>query len=291
MPETVSPIAPAGAYLQPQSLAEALQALSAPDAPVILAGGTDVFPATVGKPMPAHLLDLSRIAALRGIAQTADGGLRIGALTTWTDVAKAKLPPAFAALQQAAGQVGSIQIQNCGTVGGNLCNASPAADGVPPLLALDAEVEIASATGSRHVPLDRFMVGYRRTDLNKGELLSAVRIPAAAVAGTSAFEKLGARKYLVISIVMAAARLAKDDAGIIRQARIAVGAAAETARRLIRLESALTGLAAGTRPSAILQPVHLEGLSPITDVRASAAYRLDAGLELVSRALDRAWEA
>ena len=90
---------------------------------------------------------------------------------------------------------------------------------------------------------------------------------------------------------VSAACLVKDDAGNIRQARIAVGAAAETARRLTRLEASLTGLAAGTRPSTVLKPIHLEGLSPITDVRASAEYRLDAALELVGRALDRAWGA
>ncbi len=169
----------------------------------------------------------------------------IGARTTWTDVLRADLPPAFDALKQAAREVGSIQIQNCGTVAGNLCNASPAADGVPPLLTLDAEVELRSKRGTRLVSLGDFVLGNRQTALARDELVSAIRIPKAATAGTSAFLKLGARKYLVISIVMVAARLVADAEGKVLSAAVAVGSCSAVAQRLKSLEHALVGLPFG----------------------------------------------
>ena len=139
------------------------------------------------------------------------GGLRIAACTTWSEIRDAALPPACDALRAAAAEVGGRQIQNAGTIGGNLCNASPAADGVPPLLALDAAVELASAAGTRRLPLAAFLLGPRRTDRRPGEILTAVLLPEAALAGRSVFLKLGARRHLVISIAMVAVRL--DVAG------------------------------------------------------------------------------
>ena len=114
--------------------------------------GTDFYPARVGRPVDENILDISGIAALRGILGR-PGGWRLGATTTWGELIAADLPPLFDGLKQAAREVGGRQIQNAGTIAGNLCNASPAADGVPPLLALDAAVELASRTGSRNVPL------------------------------------------------------------------------------------------------------------------------------------------
>ena len=110
----------------------------------ILAGGTDFYPALGAKPLRENVLDINGLAELRGIAET-PAHIVIGARTTWTDIVRAPLPPAFDALKQAAREVGSVQIQNAGTVAGNICNASPAADGVPALLVLDAEVELALA--------------------------------------------------------------------------------------------------------------------------------------------------
>ena len=133
---------------RPQALDRALAFLGEGPAAVV-AGGTDVFPALGLRPAPARVLDLTAVEGLRGISRAGDGW-RIGAATTWTDVVRADLPPLFDALKQAARQVGSIQIQNAGTVAGNLCNASPAADGVPPLLALDAEVELRLLPGVGH---------------------------------------------------------------------------------------------------------------------------------------------
>src|SRR5689334_11779204 len=161
-----------GDYLRPTALEEALQALARPC--TVLAGGTDFFPARVGRTIDETVLDITAIAALRGISATADGW-RLGATTTWSELIETPLPPLFDALKQAAREVGGRQIQNCGTLAGNLCNASPAADGVPPLLALAAEVELAGPSGTRQLPLSAFITGNRCTLLAPGELLVAIR--------------------------------------------------------------------------------------------------------------------
>ncbi|MEI7447487.1 MAG: FAD binding domain-containing protein, partial [Burkholderiales bacterium] len=185
---------------RPIDLGTALERLAA-GRPIVVAGGTDVYPAHVGRPLAAPLLDLSRVAGLRGI-EVRDDHWRIGALTTWTDIVRAALPPALDALVQAAVEVGGPQVQNRGTVGGNLCNASPAADGVPALLALGAGVELASVRGRRTLPLEAFVLGPRRTALAVDELLTAVTVPRGTAARRSRFLKLGHRRYLVISIAM-----------------------------------------------------------------------------------------
>jgi CO/xanthine dehydrogenase FAD-binding subunit len=233
------------------------------------------------------VLDLSAVDGLAGISFQPDL-IRIGGRTSWTAIARADLPPAFRALQQAAREVGSIQIQNAGTIAGNLCNASPAADGVPPLLALDARVELTSAAGRRELPLGDFITGYRQTARRSDELVSAVLVPRTIDAGRSAFIKLGARKYLVISIAMVAVILETDAQGCIHQARIAVGACSEVARRLHALETTLRGEKARPGLVDLIAEQHLARLSPIADVRASAEYRLDAVKTLIGRTLDAA---
>jgi CO/xanthine dehydrogenase FAD-binding subunit len=276
-----------GAYLRPTRLDEALALLARPAArpPLVLAGGTDLYPARVGKPIDEDVLDLSAIDSLDGIAETADGW-RLGATTTWSTVAEAALPPLFAGLQQAAHEVGGRQIQNAGTLAGNLCNASPAADGVPALLALDAEVELAGSgggEGSRRLPLGQFIVGPRRTALVAGELVVALHVPRPARPAVGGFLKLGARRYLVISIAMASA-VVEVDGDTVSAARVAVGACSPVARRLPGLEADLAG-----RPLVALADIvaerHLAPLAPIDDVRGSAAYRRDAVVTLLRRLL------
>jgi CO/xanthine dehydrogenase FAD-binding subunit len=193
------------------------------------------------------------------------------------------LPPAFDALKQAAREVGSPQIQNVASVAGNLCNASPAADGVPGLLVLDAEVELRSAIATRHLPLPDFILGNRRTALQPGEMVTAIRVPKPA-AGTSAFVKLGARRYLVISIAMVAARLVVDN-GRVTEAAISVGSCSAVARRLAGVETALLGLPRDGGLAGAIQSAPMTELSPIADVRGSAEYRLDAVREIVARAV------
>ncbi|NJM84363.1 MAG: xanthine dehydrogenase family protein subunit M, partial [Tabrizicola sp.] len=205
--------------MRPGTLAEAV-AHRAGGAWRLLAGATDVYPGQ-GARLSGPVLDLAGLGELRGISR--NGGLRIGAMTTWADIAGADLPPALSALQEAAVQVGGRQIQMVGTLGGNLCNASPAADGVPPLLAVEAEVELVSATGVRQMPLSAFLTGPRQTALQPDEILTAVLVPEAALAGRSRFLKLGARRHLVISIAMVAARVVVTG-GRIADLAVAVGA-------------------------------------------------------------------
>src|SRR5262245_12216043 len=270
-----------GDYLRPRRLEEALAALSR--RPVLLAGGTDFYPARVGRAVDEDVLDITGIEALRGI--TADStGWRLGATTTWSELVEADLPPLFAGLKQAAREVGGRQIQNVGTLAGNLCNASPAADSVPCLLALDAEVEIAGRDGRRRLPLSRFITGVRCTALAPGELVVAIHVPRPRRVARSAFLKLGARRYLVISIAMAAATVEVAD-GRVAAARIAVGACSPVAERLPALEAALLG-APSDRLAERIDAAHLAPLSPIDDVRGSAAYRRDAVVTLLRRLLE-----
>ena len=266
------------AYARPTRIEDALELL-ARGARTVLAGGTDFYPARVGAPPAAKVIDVTALRELRGIAESADHW-RIGATTTWSEVIEAKLPPAFEGLKLAAREIGGRQIQNAGTVAGNLCNASPAADGVPPLLALDASVEIARAGALRRLPLGEFILGPRLTALAPGELVTAILVPKPRHAAASGFLKLGARRYLVISIAMAAAVIERD-AGAITAARVAVGACSPVARRLPELEREML------RGVCRVRPDHLAPLSPLDDVRGSAQYRRDAALVLVQRLLDQ----
>lgn len=270
-----------GDYHRPRALDEALEALTRPC--TVLAGGTDFYPARVGRPVAEDVLDILGIEVLRGISETA-AGWRLGATTTWSDLIEAALPPLFDGLKQAGREVGGRQIQNAGTLAGNLCNASPAADGVPALLALDAEIEIARSAGSRRVPLAGFITGVRRTVLQPGELVVALHVPRPQHAARSAFLKLGARRYLVISIAMASV-VVESAAGKVQAARIAVGACSPVARRLPALETALVGATLDGTLVDRIDPAHLAPLSPIDDVRGSATYRRDAVLVLLKRLL------
>lgn len=267
-------------YARPLNLHSALQLLKGSDHR-LLAGGTDTYPAA-GNQLSGSVLDLSGIPDLGDIRF--DAGLRIGAGVSWTEIATADVPPALAALQTAARAIGGVQIQNVGTIGGNLCNASPAADGVPPLLVLDAEVELASWRGSRRIPLSAFILGPGKTALLPDEMLVAVHIPQAALAGRSTFRKLGARAYLVISIVMVAVRL-RADGDRIGDIAIAVGACSGVAQRLPMVERALRGGRLRDAVALIREKDLRASLAPIDDIRATASYRADAALELVSRAV------
>jgi len=268
-------------FLRPATLDEALSHMAG-GAFAPLAGGTDLYPATQRRALARPVIDVAHLPGLSGIAET-PAGLRIGACTTWAAISRASLPPALAALQQAAGEVGGVQIQNSGTIGGNLCNASPAADGVPPLLIVGAEVELASHTATRRLPLADFLTGPRQTARRSDELLTAIHIPSHAIAGMSQFLKLGARAYLVISIAMVAVRLDLRD-GRIARAALSVGACSATARRLPQIESALTDAEAKTAPALIRDADVAAALAPLDDLRATAAYRAEAAAELLRRA-------
>jgi CO/xanthine dehydrogenase FAD-binding subunit len=275
---------PNSLYLKPKTLDEAVSLL-ATSGGQILAGGTDFYPA-LGERLPRGLVvDITALGEIRGISIETEY-VRIGGLTTWSDVIRAPLPVCFDALKAAAREVGSVQIQNRGTVAGNLCNASPAADGVPPLLALDAEVELVSGAGRRRMPLAQFLTGNRKTSRRAEEILAAVLVPRRMEDAASAFLKLGARRYLVISISMVAAAVQADKDRRVAEARVAVGSCSAKAQRLWDLEKSLVGLPASAGIGAAVRAEHLGSLSPIDDVRATADYRRDASLTLVQRALE-----
>jgi len=180
-----------------------------------------------------------------------------------------------------------VQVQNTGTVAGNICNASPAADGIPALMALDAQIEVSSLAGTRAVPLTGFVLGVRKTALLANELVTGVLVPKRAAARSS-FLKLGHRRYLVISIAMVAAVIDIDDVGVIAYAGLAVGSCSAMAQRLGTLEQKLVGREALPGLSKWVEMADLAVLTPIDDVRGTAAYRRDAALTLVKRAIEEA---
>jgi CO/xanthine dehydrogenase FAD-binding subunit len=269
-------------YARPTRLDEALRFLARGRA-TILAGGTDFFPARLNRRLDGDVLDITAIAGLRGV-RAIGIGWRIGAASTWTDIIAARLPAYFDALKLAAREVGGAQIQNTGTAAGNLCNASPAADGVPALLALDASVELRGPDGTRTLRLDEFVLGPRKTALRRDELVTAIVVPKPTHPAKSTFLKLGARRYLLISIAMVAAAVESKN-GRVQAARVAVGACSPVARRLPALESALAGRNMDAALGDVVRPEHLSPLSPIDDLRADARYRREVALELVRRAL------
>jgi CO/xanthine dehydrogenase FAD-binding subunit len=272
-----------GVYLRPDRIDAALGALAEREW-TLLAGGTDVYPARVGRFLDDDVLDVTALPELRTIS-VVEGVARIPALATWTDVVHADLPPAFDGLKAAARAIGGVQIQNRGTVVGNLCNASPAADGLPNLMALDARVELRSTGGAREVPVGEFVVGNRRTTRRPDELVTAVLVPLPGVAARSTFLKLGSRAYLVISIAMVAVVVELDDDGRISVARIVVGACSEVPQRIGAAEARLVGRVADPALAGEIEAADLAGLAPIDDVRGTAVYRDAAALVLVRRAV------
>ncbi len=267
-------------YHRPTELIDALAALADGNLTVI-AGATDYYPAQVGRQHNHDYLDLGGIEALSGISED-DEFWRIGAMTTWRDLMDTNLPRGFDSLKLAARQIGGAQIQNTATIAGNLCNASPAADGVPPLLCLEARVVIEGRDSVRELPLEDFILGNRRTALAPGELLTSILVPKSVADGASGFLKLGARSYLVISIVMVAGLVILDRAGNVETINLSVGACSEVAQRLPDLEQELMG---HPLSADIVRQEHFAHLSPLDDHRGTAAYRLDAALTMTRRLL------
>jgi len=267
--------------LRPRRLAEALAALADSDRPCPSAGGTDLYVAlNEGRAPARRFLDLSRLDELTGL-ETTPSGLRLGARTTYTELRASRLVRRRApVLAEMAATVGAIAIQNRGTLGGSLGNASPASDPAPVLLALDAAVELAARDGRRvvrrRVPLDRFFIGYRETAARPDELIVAVLLPSSALEGWRyAYRKVGTRRAQAISKVVAAVGL---ELGArprrIAAARIAYGSMAPTPVRARAAEAALAGRAPTSAAGrAAARALLAEDLHPIDDLRSSADYR------------------
>jgi CO/xanthine dehydrogenase FAD-binding subunit len=238
--------------------------------------------ADVAEP-PAAVLDLSRLAELKGVST--DGyEVTIGALTTYTElrhspVISARLP----ALAEAAATVGAAQIQNRGTIGGNICNASPAGDSLPVLLAVDAVFDLGSAGGIREVPASEFWTGYRQTALQNDELLLRVRLGVERSRRTR-FRKVGTRAAQAISKVVIALSYRLED-GVWRDVRVALGSVAATTIRAAETEAVLEG----SRPSEKVADKAAHALAaeiaPIDDVRSTADYRRSVSSRVLHRLL------
>lgn len=263
-------------------LADALAQLATSDARV-LAGGTDVF--TLDWPTQQQFINIAGVPELKAIEEH-DDFWRIGAAVTWSDLADANLPTLFEGLIAAGKEVGSIQIQNAATVVGNICNASPAADGTPVLIALAAEIEIADNTGVTVLPINEFVLGPRNIALKSGQLVIAIRIPKKLGQAISRFCKLGSRKYLVISFVSVAIVI-RVEADVVTSAGIAVGSCSPVACRLPSLEARIIKQPVEFLSSKdIIADSDLSPLTPIDDKRATAEYRLHAARSLLQRTLN-----
>jgi len=278
--------------IMPRTLAEALEAMAARTPDIVpYAGGTNVL---VNLRQDPHrykaLMDVKGIEDMQGIHRD-DGCLVVGGAVTIAEILADPLIGRHApGLRQAAAVFANPLIRNRATLGGNLVDASPAADMAPPLLSLDAEVELASTSGQRRLPLDEFFVHVNQTRLRADELLAAARWRIPQLRSASAFYKLGLRKADTISVVSVAVRIEIGEGGVCRVARIALGSVAPRPLRAYAAEEAMAGRV--ITPELITEAGRLsrEAASPIDDVRGSANYRRHMVETLVRRCLSQASE-
>ncbi len=257
----------------------------------ILAGGTDLL---VELKSAAHapevIIDISRVAGLKGISLT-DEGLRLGALVTHSEIiASALIRDVFPGLADAARSIGAVQTRNLATLGGNLVSCVPSMDSGPLLMALEAMVAVESPGGRRRIPLQELFVGPRKTALGPDELLVEIVIPKRNVGKPAAFQKFGLRKGQALALVNAAASFWVDGGKkSFREARIALGAVAPTVIRAVKAEAYLEGRPIAAEAMAEAGRLAAAEANPISDFRASAAYRRDLIAVLVKRALESAY--
>ena len=275
---------------RPATLGEALELMKTLEEGRPIAGGTDLIVLLRDNAIRAkHLIDLGHVEELRYIRED-DGVIHIGATATHSQLLRSELIAEKApVLREAVASVGSVQIRNRGTLGGNLCNASPAADTAPPLLVLDAEATIASAEGSRSIPLKDIFAGPKLNSLGHGEILTEVRFPTPPTGSGSSFHKLGRRRGLTLAIVNAAAYLALND-DVCRDARLVLGAVAAIPLRIQAVEEILKGERLSRRLIEEAASACRGLVEPVDDIRASAEYRRDMACVLARRALMDAWE-
>lgn len=279
-------------YLAPRTLQEALESLSRHRGEAnLLAGGTHlVYRMKAGDLAPRLVISLGKICGLQGIEEGDDGGLTIGACATLEEVARSSIVRRhYDLLAVAASQVGGPQTRNRGTIGGNICNASPAADTAPPLLVLGATLTVASARGQRTVPMSEFFVAPRRTVMSEDEILTAIHLPEALPRSGGAFLKLGRRKAMDISLVCAAGYISMQPGSmVVREGRVALGSVAPTPLLVKEVESAVNGSELTPEVLERAGQVAAERAQPITDIRASADYRREMAGVLAKRVLAKA---
>jgi carbon-monoxide dehydrogenase medium subunit len=274
----------------PDSVEECLAVLSRRGGEAkVLAGGTDLLPQMKNALLrPACVLDLSGVAELRAVHEADGGGLRIGAAVTARALeTDARVRHRYPALAESAALVGSIQVRNLATLGGNLCNAAPSADMAPPLLALDAQAVIAGPRGRRTVPIASFFEGVRRTVLGPDELLVELVLPPAAPRGGGTYVRHTPRRELDIAVVGVASQIALAD-GACTRARIALAAVAPTPLRATAAERTLEGQPLTPALIARAAELAVEAARPISDQRGSAEFRRHLVRVLTRRTLETA---
>jgi xanthine dehydrogenase small subunit len=268
-------------YIRPRDIGEALDARAKHPDWMVLAGGTDLMVTANHRPVPAGIIDLWRLPGLGGIAAT-DGGITIGAGATWYEVENHRaVVEQWTPLALAAREIGALQIQARGTLGGNVGNQSPVGDSLPVLLALDAELELASVRGRRRVAYSDFCTGYRKNVLAPDELIVSATLPAPSATTKLTWRKVGTRRAQSISKVMGSAAI-EIDGGVVKSARVALGAVADRPIRIAAVEDAVRGLAPAQAADAARAALR-GAIKPIDDVRSSAVYRLEVAENLVAR--------
>jgi len=287
---TAQPAASVTSFASPDLLSEAISLKdSLGDAAAYVAGGTDLGVQLRRRIIqPAHLIALDAIEELSGMAVVGDE-LHIGGAVRHREIEDSDLCTGWAqALAEACRTVGSVQTRNVGTIGGNLANASPAADTPPVLLALGAVVDLQGSNGRRSVPIDEFFEGYRQTALRGADVVRRIRVPLAVSGSGSAFVKLGRRRAMEISIACVGVRLDLAADGTVASAGIGLGSVAPTVVRAAEAEALLTGFAPTDHAITRAAAAAVGACHPIDDFRASAAYRLAMVPVLVARALQTA---
>ncbi|MGE3272047.1 MAG: xanthine dehydrogenase family protein subunit M [Chloroflexota bacterium] len=275
----------------PSTVADCLAALSDSGDVKVVAGGTDLLPQMKnGVTKPVRVVDLSAVPELKVLEVGADGTLRVGAAVSSRDLELAEpVRAGFTALAEGAGVVGSLQVRNLATLGGNICNAAPSADMAPPVLALDAVAVIAGPDGQRIVPMADFFQGVRRTVVQPGEILVEIQIPALPAGSGSTYVRHTPRRELDIAVVGVATQLTVQD-GKCTRARIALGAVAPVPVRATEAEAHLEGKEITTALLDEAAELAVNSASPISDQRGSAEYRRHLVKVLTRRTLQTAYD-
>ena len=269
------------AYLRPRDLDEATAARAEHPDWMVLAGGTDLMVNANHRAVPAGIVDLWRLPALCYV-HAGDGAITIGAGTTWLEVEHhPAIREHLAPLALAAREIGALQIQARGTLGGNVGTSSPVGDSLPALLALDAELEVASVRGRRRVPYHAWCTGYRKTQLAPDELIVAAHLPIPAAGTRTTWRKVGTRRAQSISKVMGAAAITLDGDTVV-SARVALGAVADRPIRISAVEDAVRGQRVAAAADAARAALRT-AIQPIDDVRSTASYRREVAENLVAR--------
>jgi CO/xanthine dehydrogenase FAD-binding subunit len=257
----------------------------------LVAGGTDLVPQMKNALIrPAYVVDLSAVHELKVLETDADGGLRIGAnVSARTLELDPTVQSRYQSLAESAGLVGSLQVRNLATLGGNVCNAAPSADMAPPLLALDAEAVIAGPNGRRRMPFSEFFLGVRRTALEPNEMLVEIVLPPVPEQSGGNYRRHTPRRELDIAVVGVASQLTFAN-GICAKARIALASVAPTPVRATAAEAALEGKQVGVDLIERAATLAVDAASPISDQRGSAEYRRHLVRVLTRRTLTTALE-